>query len=125
MSSLLERNAVSPPCPREVGAHTKTAGQSGGPAFVHRAFRNCSLRPDSRHYAVPIRLYDDAAYDHLRQRSVQRLEVEDEVQLAYILKQLIQSLDVDLYQIDQGERGLGRGGDDDEVEGRVVAVCHE
>lgn len=33
--------------------------------------------------------------------------------------------DEDLNQIEQGERGFRRGGDEDEVEGRVVAVCDE
>ena len=56
---------------------------------------------------------------------MQGLKVEDEVQLAHVLKQFVQGLDVDLYQVDQGERGLGRGGDDDEEQGRVVTVGDE
>lgn len=56
---------------------------------------------------------------------MQRLEVEDEIQLADILKQLIQRLDVYLYQVDQRERRLRRRRDDDEVERRIMAVRHQ
>ncbi|PNY29958.1 Frataxin [Tolypocladium capitatum] len=54
-----------------------------------------------------------------------RLKVEYEVQLAHVLKQPVQGLDVDLYQVDQGERRLGRRRYHDEVEGRIVAVGDE
>lgn len=53
---------------------------------------------------------------------MQRLEVEDEVQLAHVLEQAVQRLDEDLDQVEQGERRLGGGADDDEVQRRVVAV---
>lgn len=56
---------------------------------------------------------------------MQALKVEDEVQLAHILEQLVQRLDVDLDQVDQGERRLGGRGDDDEEERRVVPVRHQ
>ncbi|OAQ97517.1 hypothetical protein LLEC1_01948 [Akanthomyces lecanii] len=59
------------------------------------------------------------------QGGVQRLKVEDEVELADVLKELVERLDVDLDQVDQGERRLGRRRDDDEVERRVVAVRDE
>lgn len=52
-------------------------------------------------------------------------EVEDEVELADILEELVESLDIDLDQVQQGERGLGGCRDDYEVEGRVVAVGDE
>ncbi|KAJ8112807.1 hypothetical protein OPT61_g4912 [Boeremia exigua] len=60
--------------------------------------------------------------NHLAQGGVQRLEVEDEVELAHVLEQAVQSLDEDLDQVEQGQRRLGGGGDDDEVEGGVVAL---
>jgi len=53
---------------------------------------------------------------------MQRLKIEDQIQLAHILEQSIQRLDIHLYQIDQRQRALGARADDDEVEGRVVAV---
>lgn len=80
---------------------------------------------DALDHLLQLRLHHHAAHNHLRQASVQRLKVEDQIQLAHILKQPVQGLDVDLDQIDQREGRLGRGGDDDEVEGRVVAVGDE
>lgn len=34
---------------------------------------------------------------------MQRLEVEDQVELAYVLKEAVKRLDVDLYEVYQGE----------------------
>lgn len=56
---------------------------------------------------------------------MQGLEVEDEVELAHVLEQLVERLDVDLDEVQQGQRRLGRRRDDDEVQGRVVAVRDE
>jgi hypothetical protein len=56
---------------------------------------------------------------------MQGLEIEDQVQLANILKQSVQRLDVDLDEIDQGQRRLGRRGYDDEVESRIVSICYK
>ena len=53
---------------------------------------------------------------------MQSLEVEDQVQLTYILKQAIQGLHKHLDEIEEGKRRLGGCGDEDEVEGCVVAV---
>ncbi len=56
---------------------------------------------------------------------MQRLKVEDEIQLADVFKQAVERLDEDLNQVEQGERGFRGRGDQDEVEGRVVAVGDE
>ena len=56
---------------------------------------------------------------------MQRLEVEDEVQLAHVFEQAVEGLDEDLDQVEQGEGGLRRGGDEDEIERCVVAVGDE
>jgi len=56
---------------------------------------------------------------------MQRFEIEDEVELAHILKETVEGLYEDLDEIEEGERRFGRGGDDDEVEGCVVAVGDE
>lgn len=56
---------------------------------------------------------------------MQRLEIEDQIQFADILKQPVQGFDKDLYQIEQSEGRFGRGGDDDEVECRIVTVGDE
>lgn len=77
---------------------------------------------DARNYSVQARLNDHAAYYHLGQSRVQRLKVEDEVQLAHVFKEAIQRLDIDLYQVDERERGLGRRRYYDEVKGSVMPV---
>lgn len=46
---------------------------------------------------------------------MQRLKVEDEVQLADIFKETVERLDVDLNQVYEREWALGRGRDDDKV----------
>lgn len=56
---------------------------------------------------------------------MQRLEVEYEIQLADILEQAVECLDEDLDEVEQREGRLGGGGDEDEVEGGVVAVGDE
>lgn len=56
---------------------------------------------------------------------MQRLEIEDQIQLADVLEQPIQSLDIDLDEVDQGQRALGAGADDDEVQRGIVAVGDE
>ncbi|POR38902.1 Frataxin-like protein, mitochondrial [Tolypocladium paradoxum] len=117
--------AASSPCPGKVSTHAETRAQPRAPPFVDGALRNSPLRSYARDDAVQARLDHHSSYNHLRQRSVQRLEVEDEVQLAHVLEKLVQGLDVDLYQVDEGERRLGRRRYYDEVEGRIVAVGDE
>lgn len=72
-----------------------------------------------------MRLNYHAANYHFAQSRMQRLEVEDQVELAYVLKKAVKGLYEDLNQIEQGKRRFGRGGDDDEVKCRIVAVCDE
>lgn len=43
------------------------------------------------------------------------LEIEDKVELADVLEEFIEGLDVDLDEVEEGEGGLGRGRDDDEI----------
>jgi hypothetical protein len=56
---------------------------------------------------------------------MQRLEIKDEVQFAYILKEAIKCLYEDLNKVKKGEGRLGRSGNDDKIQGRVVAVGYE
>lgn len=56
---------------------------------------------------------------------MQRLEVEDEVELADILEEPVKGLYEDLDQVEKCEWRLGRCADYDEVEGRVVTVGYE
>ena len=53
------------------------------------------------------------------------LEVEDQIQFADIFEEGIESFDEDLDEIEKGERGFGRGRDEDEIEGRIVPVCDQ
>lgn len=56
---------------------------------------------------------------------MQRLKIEYQIQLAHILKQPIQRLYKNLYEIEKRERRLGGGADEDEVKGCVVAVGYQ
>lgn len=125
MYELCVLELASSPSPDKVPAHTKASAQPRAPRLVDRPLRHCTLGLDPRDDPVEVRLYHHAADDHLGQGGVQALKVEDEVQLAHVLEQLVQRLDVHLDQVDQGERRLGGRGDDDEEERRVVPVCHE
>lgn len=117
---------ASPPGPREIRAHAQPGAYAAdAPPLVDGPLGDGALRLDAGDDLVEVRLDDDAADDHLRQGGVQRLEVEDEVELADVLEHGVEGLDVDLYQVDEGEGRLGRRGYDDEGERRVVAVRHE
>jgi hypothetical protein len=67
----------------------------------------------------------NTANNHLAQRRMQGLEIEDQIQLADILKQAVQGLDIDLDEVDQGQRALGAGAYDDEIQRGIVAVGDE
>lgn len=56
---------------------------------------------------------------------MQRLEVEDQIQLAYVLEKTIEGLDEDLDEIKKRKGRFGGCRYDDEVESRVVAVGDE
>ena len=56
---------------------------------------------------------------------MQRLKIENQVQLTDVFEEAIESLDEDLDQVEQGEGGFRGCGYQDEVEGCVVAVCYE
>lgn len=56
---------------------------------------------------------------------MQRLKVEDQIQLADILKQSIQRLHENLNEIQQSQRGLGRSRNDNKVQRGVVAIRYQ
>jgi hypothetical protein len=56
---------------------------------------------------------------------MQRLKIKDQIQLTHIFKQPIERLYINLYQIDERQRGFRARRDDDEVKRRVVAVGDE
>ena len=53
---------------------------------------------------------------------MQSFVIEYQVQLAYVLKQSIQGFDKDLHEVKKCEGRLGRGADENEVEGGVMPV---
>lgn len=116
---------ASSPSPHKVPTHTEASAQPCAPRLVDGPLGHGALCPNSRDDPIKIRFYHHAANDHLRQGGVQALEVEDEVELAHVLEELVQRLDVHLDQVDQGERRLGGRGDDDEEKRRVVPVRHQ
>lgn len=93
----------SPARPNEITAHAQARPQPRASRFVDGPLRNGALSLDAGNNAVKTRFDDDAADDHLAQGGVQRLKVEDEVQLADILEQLVQSLDIYLDEVQQGQ----------------------
>lgn len=114
-----------PTRPYEIPTHTQARTQPRTPSFVDWSLGDGALGSDAGDDAIHAGLDDDAADDHLAQGGVQGLEVEDEVQLADVLEQLVQRLDVHLDQVQQGQGRLGGRRYDDEVQRRVVAVRHE
>lgn len=56
---------------------------------------------------------------------MQRLKVEDQIQFTYIFEKAVEGFDKDLDEVEEGEGRFRRRGDQDEVEGCVVAVCYE
>ena len=72
--------------------------------LVDRPFRNSPLTLHSLDHPIKLRLDHDAAHDHLAQRGMQRLEVEDEVKLAHVLEEPVESLHKDLDEVEERER---------------------
>jgi 4-diphosphocytidyl-2C-methyl-D-erythritol kinase len=62
------------------------------------------LRLDTFDDMIELRFHNYASHYHLTQSRMQCLEVEDEIELAHILKEAIQRLDEDLYEVEEGER---------------------
>lgn len=56
-------------------------------ALVHWPLCNPSLTLYTLDYSIKLRLHNDASNNHFSKRSVQCLEVEDEIELAYVLEQ--------------------------------------
>jgi hypothetical protein len=76
------------------------------PTRIHRPLRNLALRLDTLNNLLPARLNHNTTHNHLAQHRMQRLEIENQVQLAYILKQVIQTLDKDVDQVQQRQRAF-------------------
>lgn len=85
-----------------MSSHAQPGAQSRASRLVDRSLCDGALCSHAGHYAVQVRLDDDAAYDHLAQGRVEGLEVEDQIELADVLEQLVQRLDVHLDQVEQG-----------------------
>ena len=132
MQQTLYRDPITsppkpPPPPKRPAqpAHGGPDPTATGLLRPRRPLRYPPLHPHALDDSLQRRLDDDPSNDDLGEGRVQRLEVEDEVELAHVLEHAVEGLDKDLDQVQQGERGLGGGGDDDEAEGRIVAVGDE
>src|SRR6187551_2155399 len=85
--------APSPPMPHKIPTHPlKAPPQPPTPPPLHPPLGPPTLRPHPRDNPIRARLNHHAADNHLAQRRVQRLKVEDEVELAHVLKQAVQRL---------------------------------
>jgi hypothetical protein len=80
---------------------------------------------DSLDHLVELCFHDYSADYHLAKCRMQRLEVEDQVELAHIFEEAVESLYEDLDEVEEGEGRLGGGADHDEVQSGIVAVGHE
>ena len=94
------------------------------PPLTHRPLRHLPLPLDARNDLLQPRLYNHAPYNHLPQDCMQCFKVENQIQLAHVLEEAIEGFDEDLDEVEEGEGGFGGGGDEDEVEGCVVAVSY-
>jgi len=94
--------------PDKVPSHPQPSAQAATSAFVRRALRNGALGLDSGNDAICVCLDHYATDNHFSQGCMQRLVVEDEVQLADIFEESIKGLHIYLDQVDQGEGGLSR-----------------
>ena len=77
------------------------------------------------HYRLQSCLDYYATHHHLPKRSVQGLEIEDQIKFTHVLEESIKGLDKDLYEVKECQRGLGRRADKDEVKGGVVTIGYE
>ena len=115
-----------PARPNKIPTHAEPGADTpGASSLINRAFGDGALGTDTRNNTIQIRLNNNTTNNHLAEGSMEGLEVEDKVELADVLEEFIEGLDVDLDEVEEGEGGLGRGRDDDEIERRVVAVGHE
>lgn len=71
-------------------------------------------------YLADVGVQDDAAHDDLVQQEERAVRVEDEVQLADVAEALVQRLDEDLDEVEDGQFGLGGVAAEDEVESGEV-----
>lgn len=71
-------------------------------------------------YLADVGVQDDAAHDDLVQQEERAVRVEDEVQLADVAEALVQRLDEDLDEVEDGQLGLGGVAAEDEVESGKV-----
>ena len=86
----------SPPCPN---SDTRPR-----PRLINRPLRNPALTPHALNHLLQPRLNYNTTHDHLPQHRMQCLKIENQIQLAHILKQPVQRLDKDLDQIEERER---------------------
>lgn len=112
----------SSPRPQTRQSPTPQTGISSldGTLLTQRAFLSTYTSDDFLNMC----LNDDTADDHLTKDCVQSLVAENQIQFTDVLEHAVQTLDEDLDQIDQSQWRFGGGGDHDERQGCVGAVCN-
>lgn len=126
-SSTSSPNTISPPQPSECEtAHNAAAAATAEVlSLIYWSFGDSALGFDCLYDLVKLCLDDHTADNHFAQCGMQRLKIKDEVQFAYILKKAIKCLYEDLNKVKKSEGRLGRSGNDNKVQRRVVAVSDE
>lgn len=96
---ILSSNHTSPASPPKVPTHPNS--QSTPSPLINRPLRHPSLCFYPLHHPLQLRLDHNPTNNHLRKCRMQRFEIKDQIQLTDILKQPIQRLNINLYQINQ------------------------
>src|SRR5688572_30578695 len=78
--------------------------------------------PNCRHNLSNIRLDNTPSLYHFREHLMKRFKVKDQIEFANVFEQSVQRFYKYLNQIKKTEFGFKVVGDDDEVEGCIVAV---
>lgn len=120
---------ISPPAtacagsPSKAGKARALSERTGRRGIHSPSLALCALTfLDASNNLLQASLYDYSADDHLAQDSMECFEAEDEIKLADVFEQPIESLDKDLYEVQKRQRRLGRCRDQDEVERSIVPV---
>ena len=115
----------SPTCPHRSIASAEASKAHPAFALVHRPLCYGSLRFNTLNDFVELCFYNYASHDHFPERSMQRFEIEDQVQFADILKQAIERLDEDLDKIEESQGRFSGRGYYNEIQGSIMTVGDE
>ena len=97
--TLFSVSVLSSPCPHAPISPSKSCKPHPSFALIHRPLRHRPLTLDALNHLLQLCLHHHTSYNHLCKRRMQRLEIEDQVQLADILEKAIEGLYEDLDEI--------------------------